>query len=252
MPGFSKAITTPIYVVISFFFILGLGLLIQPKPSPSKGSQPVDTNTVQVIEPISLPKPAISSSYSIEKALYQRRSRRLFQNDTLQLSKLSQLLWAGQGVTTNWGGRTAPSAKSIYPNTLYALVFNVETLNPGLYRYLAGDREPIHQIQLLQPGNFQTKLFEIVNQNSLRSTPVVLLVTAQKDKLKDSFPISELDKNIYLEVGHIAQNIYLQSESIGLGTVAISSFDVAKIHDLLSLPQSEEPVYLMPVGIPKE
>ena len=51
-----------------------------------------------------------------------------------------------------------------------------------------------------------------------------------------------------MEVGHAAQNVYLQAVSIDLGTVVIGAFNNEKIKKALNLDVKEEPLYLMPVG----
>jgi len=51
-----------------------------------------------------------------------------------------------------------------------------------------------------------------------------------------------------VEVGHAAQNVYLQAEALGLGTCAIGAFTDSDIKKILNLPANEEPLYLMPIG----
>jgi len=52
----------------------------------------------------------------------------------------------------------------------------------------------------------------------------------------------------HIELGHSAQNVYLQAEALGLGTVAIGAFDDGKIRDIFDLAIDEDPLYLMPIG----
>jgi len=55
-------------------------------------------------------------------------------------------------------------------------------------------------------------------------------------------------KYVHMEIGHSAQNVYLQAEALGLGTCAIGAFLDDNVRQILNLPPEEEPLYLMPIG----
>jgi SagB-type dehydrogenase family enzyme len=55
-------------------------------------------------------------------------------------------------------------------------------------------------------------------------------------------------KYAHMEVGHAAQNVYLQAAALGLGTVVNGGFDADRARAILNLPESETPLYFMPVG----
>jgi hypothetical protein len=71
---------------------------------------------------IKLPKPKYNSDVSLEESLVKRRSVRDYTGELLTLEEVSQLLWAAQGTTSDWGGRTAPSAGALYPLEVYVIV----------------------------------------------------------------------------------------------------------------------------------
>jgi nitroreductase len=54
-----------------------------------------------------------------------------------------------------------------------------------------------------------------------------------------------------MEVGHVAQNVYLQTQSLGLGTVIVGAFQDQEVRNVLHLSANEAPLALMPVGHPK-
>jgi nitroreductase len=53
---------------------------------------------------------------------------------------------------------------------------------------------------------------------------------------------------VHIEVGHAAQNLFLQAESLGLGTVDVGAFADDKVARVLQLPADLQPLLLMPVG----
>lgn len=203
-------------------------------------------------ESISLPSPDLRSGNSLEAVLKNRRTRRNFLDTDLSLKQISQLLWSAQGVTVDWGGRTTPSAKSTYPLSVYLIATKVQGLDAGEYQYLPGDRTPTHVLKPIKKVELQKALFEALNESSFRNAPAVLIITGNMGKMAEAYGGIPHDKEVYLEAGHAAQNLYLQAESLRLGMVTISSFSDAKVKDLITIPSSETIIYLIPIGIPKQ
>ncbi len=220
----------------------------QPSAPDQESAPPL---LVEIAAPISLPKPAISGRLSLEAAIQSRRSRRDFTADALNLKQVSQLFWAGQGVTTDWGGRTAPSAKSAYPLTIYLAAYNVIDLAPGIYKYVPGEREAVHQLQLLRKGDFKQNLGEAIGQNTAVNPPALIFIVGNMDIMAKAFDGVRHDNNVYLEAGHVAQNLYLEAESLRLGMVTIAGFDAVKVAGVAGFPANETIIYAIPFGIPK-
>jgi SagB-type dehydrogenase family enzyme len=53
---------------------------------------------------------------------------------------------------------------------------------------------------------------------------------------------------VFMEIGHIGQNIQLQAVALGYDSVCVGAFQDERVKSLLSLPTSEEPLYIIPIG----
>ena len=200
---------------------------------------------------LALPKPELRSSNSLEAVLKNRRSRREFIDKEITLKQVSQMLWAAQGVTVDWGGRTSPSAKSTYPLSVFLVANKVAGLDAGEYQYIAGDRTPVHELKPIKKVDLQKALYEGLNDSAFHNAPAVLIITGNMSKMAEAFGGIPHDKEVYLEAGHAAQNLYLQAESLRLGMVTISTFSNAIVKDLVTIPPGDTIIYLIPFGTPK-
>ena len=53
---------------------------------------------------------------------------------------------------------------------------------------------------------------------------------------------------VHIEVGHAAQNIYLQAVSLNLGTVIVGAFYDNEVKKIMNMKENEHPLCIMPVG----
>lgn len=219
-----------------------------------KNSQQTNNNpesapaVVQDENTIKLPEPVYRSSVSVESALKSIRPKRSYSDEPVVLKDVSQLLWSAQGVNVDWGDRTTPSAKSTYPLSVFFVSNKVEGLQPGLYQYIPGEREAVHALKQLTEGKYQAALYNSLNQNSMRNPAGVILITGNMAKMAQAYGGVAHDKEVYLEAGHAAQNLYLQAESLKLGLVALSNFEDSIIRNIINLPTEETLIYIIPFG----
>jgi len=195
-------------------------------------------------ERIELPDPVYDSDTSIEEALHKRRSVREYQQGALTLAEVGQLLWAAQGVTGSQGQRTAPSAGALYPLEVYLVSFEVANLAAGIYYYLPSE----HALLRIAQGDIQEELsWAALEQESLRQAAAIIALTAVYERTARKYG-ERAERYVHMEVGSAAQNVYLQAESLGLGTVFIGAFNDNEVKKALALPENEEPLCLLPVG----
>ncbi|HOK56296.1 MAG TPA: SagB/ThcOx family dehydrogenase [bacterium] len=194
------------------------------------------------MEKIKLPSPDFEGKISVEESLKSRRSVRSYKDTPLSLKELSQILWATDGKTADWGGRTAPSAGATYPLEIYVVVGNVEGLSPGLYHYEIDS----HSLTLVKEGDLRTELSRAaLNQTSIKLAPITIVISGIFERTTNRYG-KRGERYVYMEVGHCGQNIHLQAESLGLGTVMIGAFEDEKVKKVLGI--KEDVFYLCPVG----
>jgi SagB-type dehydrogenase family enzyme len=189
-------------------------------------------------EAFKLPPPRYESEVSIEKALLERRSIRSYKEEPLTLPELSQILWAAQGITEPKRGlRTAPSPRAVYLLEVYVLPGNVTNLPVGMYKY----QPQGHELVKIADGDKKAELFKAVGQAPIKNAPLALVITGLSEKTQNP-------AWVYLEAGHVAENVYLQSVSLKLGTVAMAGFKEDEVRKVLNLPKKERVIYIMPIG----
>jgi len=208
------------------------------KETPNPGAASLKVAEITPLATIDLPEPAVTGEMSLEEALATRRSVRSYASTPLNLSDLSQLLWAAQGITDQSSGkRTAPSAMASYPLLVYVVVKNVANLDPGIYLY--------------QPQGHQ--LLQVAEENPVSAayrdmgSAVDILMGANYAVLTDKVGEDNV-KFVYLEGGHAAENLVLEATALGLGAVTTASFQEDQIKSVLGLGEKEGIFYVIPVG----
>ncbi len=193
---------------------------------------------------IVLPQPSADGDVSLEATIRQRRSVREYSTQPLSLADAAQLLWAAQGLTASDGGRAAASAGALYPLELYLIAGNVESLPAGLYHY----RPEGHRLRHLADGDLRKPLVAAaLDQSWLRRAPAVLVIAAVYERVATKYG-ERARRYTDIEVGHAAQNVYLQATARDLGTVIVGAFEDADVQQVLALPPDRAPLALMPVG----
>ncbi|MGB9642410.1 MAG: SagB/ThcOx family dehydrogenase [Candidatus Ratteibacteria bacterium] len=190
---------------------------------------------------IHLPSPILKGTVSIEETLYKRRSIRSFKKVPLNLNEISQLLWAAYGKNA-YGKKTVPSAGATYPFDIYLVVGLAEDIEPGLYLY---DCER-HALIPVKQGDLREALAAAAyDQKFIANAPITIVLVAQFARTT-VFYGKRGERYVFLDAGHIGQNVSLQVEGMGLGTCMIGAFDDDEVMKVLGVKGNV--VYMMPVG----
>lgn len=188
---------------------------------------------------ITLPQPDVVGKYPLESSISLRRSHRAFENKELAISQVSQLVWAGQGITDrDYGFRAAPSAGALYPLTLYVVK------SDGVFRYLPDGHK---LVQIATEDKRPELVRAALGQGFIREAPVIIVVTANFRITEAKFGARTF-RYVCMEAGHAAENIELQAAAMGLGAVSVASFWDDVVKKSLGLPDQHNPLYLIPIG----
>ncbi len=190
-------------------------------------------------------------SYDLRQAIEERRSLRRYTEDSLSLEELSYLLWLTQGVKkidekrhVTW--RTVPSAGCRHPFETYLSINRVAGLEPGLYRFAALE----HKLVTLDLSEtFNDQLTEAcLGQRQVQTSAVTFIWAAVP--YRTVWRYSERSyRYLYLDAGHVCQNLHLAAESINCGICAIGAYHDDEVDTLLGFdPPEMFAIYLASLG----
>jgi SagB-type dehydrogenase family enzyme len=246
MIQFSEKLSRRDFIYVS----AGVGLTATLSATSCNANEKPDRVPVTPGADIPLPAPALDGALSVEAAIMGRRSERNFRSTPLDMKQLSQLLWAAQGITDPHPNparrfrRAAPSAGAQYPLDVYVVAGLVEGLEAGVYHH----RPREHTVRLHKTEDLRRQLAEAcLGQMFMVPAPVSIVITAEYGRITGRYGERGI-RYTHMEVGHVGQNLHLQAEALGLGTVVIGAFRDREVAMLLSLPQEHEPLYVMPIG----
>jgi SagB-type dehydrogenase family enzyme len=215
---------------------------------PSYVSRPPEKGRSPTPKATPLPPPSLEGGPGLWKVLQERRSFRDYRPVPLSQKELSNLLWAAQGITEKafapWY-RTSPSAGALHPIDTYLVVNRVEGLPPGIHFFDIVE----FSLALQKAGNFSQAIAEAaLNQDLAAHAAVVFVWVAVIQRSRQKYR-QRAYRYIYLDCGHIAQNLYLAAEVLNLGCCGIAAFFDDEVNDLVGLDgQEETAIYLATIG----
>ena len=200
---------------------------------------------------IPLPDQFPDNSLNILEVLKKRKSIRSYSSEPLSLSDLAFLLWSSTGVRQHSGNRdfrVAPSAGALYPIETYLVVNNVEGLSVGVCHY----NIKLHVLEELKQGDFSVNIAHAaLEQRMCLDAPVIFIWTAIFERSRWKYK-QRAYRYIYLDAGHIAQNLALAATAIGLGSCQIGAIYDDEVNEIVSIDgQEESAIYLSLIGRPQ-
>lgn len=200
----------------------------------------------------------LPSSSEIESGFLEfikaRQSVYKYTAKNFSFTKLSGLVKAAYGVirkeylgSYTIPHRTVPSGGALYPLELYIITLvDIEKLKRGLY-YFQKEKEYLVPLKI---GNFREGLKELLFEvdEVIETASLFLIVTVRFFRGCEKYS-NRGYRNILLEAGHLAQNVYLYCIDQNLDTVELSAFWDAKLAHFLEINIREEaPITVLAIG----
>lgn len=221
------------------------------EPQPI-GVKPYDSNIGIIVLPTV--KAEILKKLDIYECIKDRRSTRLYREESISLEELSYLLWATQSITgKNKAGmtfRTVPCSGATHSFETYLFIMKVAGLEKGIYRYLPIEHGLIFMGAL---DDIDKRLDAITLDQPFvphfaKKAAVTFAWSTTPYRSEWKFDISA-HKKILIDVGHVCQNLYLAGESVDVGVCAIGIYDQEAVDNLFQLDGEEEfIIYLAAAG----
>ncbi len=205
-------------------------------------------------EVVGLPEPNLTGDVSVEEALKNRRSVRSYADKPMTLEEISQLLWAAFGITRpvedgpeflRGGFRTAPSAGALYPLDLYVVARNVQGLPAGVYWYKSEEHT---LVRISQEDKWEALSASAFHQPHFKTAAAAIVYSAVFDRNMRKYGQRGRERYVCMDLGHSAENVYLQAYALKIGTCAIGAFVDLWLKEVVGMTKEEEPLYIMPLG----
>lgn len=185
---------------------------------------------------ISLPKPQKDGGKSITYCLQNRKSTKEFSSKAISEQQISNILWAAYGFNRP-DKRTVPSAMNCQEFTLYVF------LPSGIYRW----NDKTNELIQLSKGDSR----KVAGKQDYVATAAMNIVYVADYSKMGSIDASNASNMAHADCGFIAQNVYLQCASEGLGCVIRGYVDKDAVAKTLNLSAKEHVILSQSIGYSK-
>jgi SagB-type dehydrogenase family enzyme len=186
----------------------------------------------------------------LRAAIERRRTVRAYAVQVLSRAELAWLLWATQGVQKVISRpatlRAVPSAGARHAFETYLLLPRVEDVPVGLYRFVAGEHKLVELGR--EPDLVERAVAALYDQEMVRDSAATFIWAAVMYRMYWRYGERGY-RYIFLDAGHVCQNLYLAAEAIDCGACAVGAFYDDQANALLGLNGEDQfVVYAATVG----
>ncbi len=189
---------------------------------------------------VPLPAPQRSGGLGVFDALGSRASAvgaDFASMKDVSLENLSTVLWAATGLNRGEKGWTVPMAMGMEP---YVKVYVARSDGTFLYDWRA------HALEEVSKEDVRGR---VGKQDFVAKAPCTLIFVSDSAALSRKFKDDDGEEFAAVAAGAMTQNVYLVSGALGIGTRYIRSARDDEIERILSLPDDDEVLCIMPMGV---
>jgi len=216
------------------------------EPPLTEKPAPAGAKVIPLPEPGLLPDKNVNFLEMVEL----RSTVRQYSQEALSLKDLSYLLWCTQGVKmvlpNGDSMRNVPSAGGRHAFETYLYIRNVEGLAPGLYRFLAFEHVLVFEASGEEAEERFLTGFKATNM--VKNSAVAFVWAAVSERMTYKFG-NRAYRYLFLDAGHVCENLYLAGQTINVGVCAIGAFYDDRLNAALNFDgENEFAVYAATVG----
>jgi SagB-type dehydrogenase family enzyme len=201
---------------------------------------------------VELPAKLPSLNLTLSEAITTRTTARQLQSGKIALAEVAALLFYAYGITRENVGtefprpfRVVPSGGALYPLELFFYSKMVTGLEAGLYHY-----NPLEKVLRRVRAGEQTELIESILVQRELATCASLLVFITAVFERSTFKYGNRGYRFaLLEAGHVAQNVNLVANALGLGCANLGGYFDRRADDFLDLDGLlHSTIYMVVIG----
>jgi SagB-type dehydrogenase family enzyme len=123
---------------------------------------------------------------------------------------------------------------------LYLVTKNVTGIPAGIYKYNVQK----HALEKCIDGDHEA---ELCPQPCVTNAAANIVICGVYEQIAKKYA-DGAQRYTHMEVGCVAENVYLQAVSCGVGTVFVAGFDTNVVKNVLKAPADEQPLCILPLG----
>ena len=201
---------------------------------------------------VELPTTLAPLDIPLGEAILTRVTARSLERVPLSLQKVATILHHAYGITRDNQGsgfprpfRTIPSGGALYPLEIYFQANAVPELTPGLYHY----NPTQNNLRLIREGDAVHRISQaLIQKNVATDSSMIIFITAVFER--SCFKYGDRGyRFIFLEAGHLGQNINLVANGLGLGCANVGGYHDQQIDEFLGLDGvNQSTIYMIGIG----